>query len=126
MNFEISVPRRGEVVSLWECLKMSTRRRQLDDYRCDKCGDRSATIQQPQLPEFSKYLIVQAERIRPYFNSDGTQKVDENGNTITDKVHTKIQVPGKVIDLSGLAPGGEKNNSLRYELFGMVNHIGSG
>ena len=125
-GFETWVPRRERGVNLFELLKERMRASRLDDYQCDKCKVRNSTFEQPQRPKFSKYLIVQAERIRPYLKPDGKPVVDENKATKTGKVHTEINVPGKMIDLSGLVQDGKQDGSMRYELFGMVNHIGSG
>ena len=126
MTFEVSVPGGVKAVTLSSLLETLYRPQRTGTYRCDFCKRCSTTVKHPQPPEISNYVIVQAERTRPFFNSDGTQKEDENGNAITGKVHTKIKVPGKMLDLSGLASRGEENKSMKYELFGMVNHFGSG
>ena len=126
MSYSVSVPDRARAVPLSMLLETLNRPQQMGTYRCDCCLQRHTTIKHPQPPELSKYLIVQAERIRPMFAQNGTRLTDENGATRTCKVETNIRVPGKMLDLSALFPRGEQAENTKYELFGMVNHTGSG
>lgn len=89
-----------------------------------KCDKRNRTIERYEVEQTSKYLIVQAPRVGDEMDSEGNVIVDDNGDTISAKIHEKIEFPRNIIDLSALMPEQKQTEGTKYELFGMVMHRG--
>ena len=106
-------------------LERSVQREDLPGYKCDACSACDTTTSGLHIKHTSKYLMIRAPRVTEERDRDGHRLRDENGNTVTKKTKTGIKLPREPLDLSALLPMADQTESTRYEVFGMVCHIGS-
>lgn len=92
---------------------------------CTSCNRPNVVEGTSIVNETSKYLIVQAPRITVKTDEKGQIVLDKNQRTTEFKVHTKIDFPNKPLDLSAMLGVGSGSDGTKYEVFGMVEHVGS-
>ena len=69
--------------------------------------------------------MIRAPRVTEEQDRDGHRLSDGNGNTVTKKTRTVIELPREPLDLSALLHMATQTESTSYEVFSMVCHIGS-
>ena len=121
----VGLPKQDNSISLSELDQVWCRGEQNDfptDFKCENCEARGQTKREVQLSGASKYMVIQAIRCMPILYREGKDIFDQEGHLMQEKIDTKIDFPGDVVDLSALLPGGQK---VAYELFGMTTHHGA-
>lgn len=118
-NFNVALPVSETSKSLQGLLNGAKTSKILPDYKCngeDGCNQIGVTREEFGVQEASKYLIVHANRI--------DHKLDKRGKMRSFKVHTKIDFPKDKLNLSTVFGVGPQSDGTKYEVFGVVEHLG--
>ena len=110
---DLSVPLSSSSVALDDCIRDSAAINQVSEYRCAKCASRnkSGARNQMCLQHFPRLLVIHLKR----FSALGRK------NTTPVTFGTTLAVPW----MSQHTVGGNDHIALRYELSGVVCHMGS-
>lgn len=110
-GLKVFLPTTEESITLGELLTNTRASELLADYVCSECKAMGTTTQNPSVDRLPKCLIVQAPRVRHM----------KGGNR---KLHTSVEFPTEALDLSSLLKSNKSSESHKYEVFGIVEHIG--
>lgn len=98
----------------------------LHDSPCTSCAREKVVEATPIINDISRSLVVQAPRTKVKTDTKGKIVYDKNNNIIQTKLHTKVDFPSKPLDLSAALGVGSGSDGTKYEVFGIVEHLGSG
>ena len=112
MNLSLPLPRtqsrRGESVELMDCFRLYSAKEELsgdEAYYCSKCKTHQPCTKQLSVKKYPPVLILHLKRFA--------------GTSRRSKLSTSVNVP------KGFAPGKDASTSPRYDLIGVINHMGS-
>ena len=100
----------NEKIVLDDCLKLFTKSEELRDIQCEKCQKKTLFLKTLEIERLPKYLVLVLKRFKYILT-----------NTI--KIQNLINFPSQELPLQDYVS--QKNINYHYNLFGVINHIGT-
>ena len=98
-----------EAKSIYDCLDLFTHEEILKNILCEKCNKKTNFKKRLEIDKFPKYLVLILKRFK--YTSMFTTKID-----------SLIHFPVVSLDLTNYIS--QKEGKIKYDLFGVVNHVG--
>ena len=95
--------------SIYDCLDLFTREETLKNILCEKCNKKTNFKKRLEIDKFPKYLTLILKRFK--YTSMFTTKIDN-----------LIHFPVESLDMTNYIA--QKEGKIKYDLFGVVNHVG--
>ena len=96
--------------SIYDCLDLFTHEEILKNIHCEKCNKKTNFKKRLQIDKFPKYLVLILKRFK-------------YTTMFTTKIDNLIHFPIESLDLTNYVS--QKEGKIKYDLFGVVNHVGS-
>ena len=109
-NFETSENEEEEKKSIYDCLDLFTHEEILKNIFCEKCNKKTNFKKRLEIDKFPKYLILILKRFK-------------YTTVFTTKIDNLISFPIESLDITNYVV--QKEGKIKYDLFGVVNHVGS-
>ena len=109
-NFETSENEEEEKKSIYDCLDLFTHEEILKNIFCEKCNKKTNFKKRLEIDKFPKYLILILKRFK-------------YTTVFSTKIDNLISFPIESLDITNYVV--QKEGKIKYDLFGVVNHVGS-
>ena len=100
----------NDKISIYDCLKLFTKSEEIKDIQCEKCKKKTLFKKTLEIERLPKYLVIVLKRFKYMLT-----------NTI--KIQNLINFPLEDLLLQDYVS--QKNIKYKYNLFGVINHLGS-
>ena len=100
----------NDKMSIYDCLKLFTKSEEIKDIQCEKCQKKTLFKKTLEIERLPKYLVLVLKRFKYILT-----------NTI--KIQNLINFPSGELQLQDYVS--QKNIKYIYNLFGVINHLGS-
>ena len=100
----------NDKISIYDCLKLFTKSEEIKDIQCEKCKKKTLFKKTLEIERLPKYLVLVLKRFKYILT-----------NTI--KIQNLINFPLEELQLQDYVS--QKNIKYKYNLFGVINHLGS-
>ena len=100
----------NDKISIYDCLKLFTKSEEIKDIQCEKCKKKTLFKKTLEIERLPKYLVLVLKRFKYILT-----------NTI--KIQNLINFPIEELHLQDYVS--QKNINYKYNLFGVINHLGS-
>lgn len=108
---QCEIPTTQNEISLDNCLDLFFNNEDISDYRCDSCSNKKSSNKKILIKRTPNHLIIQLKRF-----------IFHNGKYV--KYSNKINCPLN-LDIDKYVNNDDEYKKTKYELYGIVNHIGS-
>ena len=109
-NFETTENEEEEKKSIYDCFDLFTHEEILKNIFCEKCNKKTNFKKRLEIDKFPKYLILILKRFK-------------YTTMFTTKIDNLIHFPIESLDITNYVV--QKEGKIKYDLFGVVNHVGS-
>ena len=99
-----------EKISINDCLKLFTRKEELNDIFCEKCNKKTLFTKSLDIERIPKYLVIVLKRFKYTLMH-------------MDKIEYLINFPTEHLNLKDYTS--QKKLTQNYDLYGIINHIGT-
>ena len=99
-----------EKMSIYDCLKDFTKNEEINDIQCEKCKAKRVFKKKLNISKIPKYLVIVLKRFKCIL-------------THTIKIKNLVNFPLEDLNLQEYVT--QKDIDYQYDLFGVINHIGS-
>ena len=99
-----------EKVTIDDCFKLFTRKEELKDIFCENCKKKTTFTKGLEIERIPKYLVIVLKRFKYTL-------------MYMDKIDCLINFPTEHINLKDYTA--QKKNTIKYDLFGVINHGGT-
>ena len=99
-----------EKINIDDCFKLFTKKEELNDIFCEKCKKKTLFIKGLDIERIPKYLVIVLKRFKYTLMH-------------MDKIEYLINFPTEQLNLKDYTS--QKKISQRYDLYGIVNHLGT-
>ena len=99
-----------EEITIYDCLKLFTKSERMEDIQCEKCKKKTSFIKTLEIEKLPTYLVLVLKRFKYVL-------------TNSMKIYKLVNFPLEELSLQDYLS--QKNINYHYNLFGVINHMGS-
>lgn len=108
----IDIPQGAKATTLSQCLDAFVKGEVMEDYKCENCEKAGGVTRSSRVQHLAEYAVIKLTRAAV---RDG----------LMAKISTSVPIPTSELDLAPWFAYPDTGNGHRYEVFGVVEHIGN-